>query len=911
VRSVLGLALLIASPALAQPTAAGFAPASFRVTESGAAEYRIPIRVPPGIAGVEPKLALVYNSQAGNGLLGVGWSLEGLSAITRCPRTLAQDGVRGGVNHDWNDRYCLDGQRLIAISGSYGADGTEYRTERESFTRVVSYGGADNGPASFKAWTKSGEILEYGHTIASRIEAQGKPTVVRVWALSRASDSKGNQFSVSYAEDSTNGQFRPDRIDYAGNLSVRFVYEARPDINPLYEAGSLVKTTVRLANARTYVAEARALDYRVTYELSPTTSRSRPTSVTQCDGAGSACLAPTVLGWQSGSNQFSLAGQGYPIPGADYGPGHSGWLMSAGDFNGDGRIDFVRIHPVAGVHTYFSNGDGTFSLATYGYSIPGADYGPDQSGWLMTAGDFDGDARTDFLRIHPTVGTHAYLSNGNGSYRLVAQSYSIPGADYGPGHSGWLMSAGDFDGDGRIDFVRIHPVAGVHTYFSNGDGTFSLATYGYSIPGADYGPDQSGWLMTVGDLDGDARTDFLRIHPMGGTHAYLSNGNGSYRLVAQGYSIPGADYGPGHSGWLMSAGDFNGDGRIDFVRIHPVAGVHTYLSNGDGTFSLAVYGYSIPGADYGPDQSGWLMTVGDFDGDARTDFLRIHPMGGTHAYLSNGNGSYRLVAQGYSIPGADYGPGHSGWLMGAGDFNGDGRSDFIRIHPTGGTHAYLMSGAFADLLSSAATGLAATAITYKPLSDSAVYTKDTGGDAAAYPNADLQLPLHVVYAAASSNGIGSSEGITQKYGGLKSNHAGRGSLGFRWTESTRQSTGLKVRTENHQSWPYVGLPSLVRKTQASGALLSQTLNTYDSISSGSGVYFPFVSQSVESGHDLNGAPLPVVATTTSYDNFGNPVVITVNSAEGQLKVTTNTYLNDLASWRLGRLTRSTVERTSP
>jgi hypothetical protein len=54
---------------------------------------------------------------------------------------LAQDGVRGSINYDANDRFCLDGQRLVAISGTYGADGTEYRTEIESFSKVISRGG--------------------------------------------------------------------------------------------------------------------------------------------------------------------------------------------------------------------------------------------------------------------------------------------------------------------------------------------------------------------------------------------------------------------------------------------------------------------------------------------------------------------------------------------------------------------------------------------------------------------------------------------------------------------------------------------------------------------------------------------------------------------------------------------------
>jgi hypothetical protein len=197
------LSLLCAASSLAAfstwfATAVVFTPGGFRVSESGAAVYEIPIKVPPGTAGMEPRLSLVYNSQQGNGVLGVGWSLSGLSAVTRCPRTLAQDGISGSVNYDWDDRFCLDGQRLIAIAGTYGQDGTEYRTERESFSKIISYGVAGNGPAYFTVWTKSGQVLEFGNTADSRIEAQGKPTV-RVWALNRVTDYKGNYFEVWYA----------------------------------------------------------------------------------------------------------------------------------------------------------------------------------------------------------------------------------------------------------------------------------------------------------------------------------------------------------------------------------------------------------------------------------------------------------------------------------------------------------------------------------------------------------------------------------------------------------------------------------------------------------------------------------------------------------------------------------------
>lgn len=52
----------------------------------------------------------------------MGWSLQGLSTITRCPRTKRQDGANGQVLFDANDRLCLDGQYLVVVNGSYGAD---------------------------------------------------------------------------------------------------------------------------------------------------------------------------------------------------------------------------------------------------------------------------------------------------------------------------------------------------------------------------------------------------------------------------------------------------------------------------------------------------------------------------------------------------------------------------------------------------------------------------------------------------------------------------------------------------------------------------------------------------------------------------------------------------------------------
>ena len=62
----------------------GNTPGTFDVTVDGSASFTIPLETPPGRAGMQPDLALVYNSSGGNGPLGVGWSLKGLSQINRC-----------------------------------------------------------------------------------------------------------------------------------------------------------------------------------------------------------------------------------------------------------------------------------------------------------------------------------------------------------------------------------------------------------------------------------------------------------------------------------------------------------------------------------------------------------------------------------------------------------------------------------------------------------------------------------------------------------------------------------------------------------------------------------------------------------------------------------------------------------
>jgi hypothetical protein len=61
-------------------------PGSFEAGQDGSAGYNIPHQIPPGTAGLAPKLNLSYNSNGGNGFLGMGWGVDGLS---KCPRTIS------------------------------------------------------------------------------------------------------------------------------------------------------------------------------------------------------------------------------------------------------------------------------------------------------------------------------------------------------------------------------------------------------------------------------------------------------------------------------------------------------------------------------------------------------------------------------------------------------------------------------------------------------------------------------------------------------------------------------------------------------------------------------------------------------------------------------------------------------
>ncbi|MEO5727904.1 MAG: SpvB/TcaC N-terminal domain-containing protein, partial [Byssovorax sp.] len=297
------------------PAAAGgqLLPGTSRVSATGEYEYRIPIDVPAGRAGMQPSLALAYGSRGRNGHLGVGWRLEGLSEINRCARTFATEGYADGVHFDKSDSFCLDGHKLIAVSGSYGEEGTEYRTEEDTFARVRSHVTSGIGVTSFSVETRDGRVRTYAPPLPG---PHVTTSAVAAWPIQEEHDRSGNSILYSYfgtasLEYSTSTvEYYPSRIDYntvtvndvakSGPRNVQFVYEDRLDKATVYVSNAQVHTSQRLKSillsAPNPVTSELVWRYDLTYDpgAGSGTGASRLVRVRRCgvqhDGTTGGCF---------------------------------------------------------------------------------------------------------------------------------------------------------------------------------------------------------------------------------------------------------------------------------------------------------------------------------------------------------------------------------------------------------------------------------------------------------------------------------------------------------------------------------------------------------------------------------------------------------------------------------------------
>ena len=196
----------------------GTIPYDFSVSETGAAVITVPLELPSGPNGIKPDLAFVYNSQGGDGIMGVRWSLGGMSKISRTPYTYEFNDYSAAITFSEEDQLSLDGMMLIKDDSG---NGVRYYPEviDGSYITVSSLG--------FMRHAANGWIYEYcaKYYLQNRTGSDDDKPIE--WHLSRAVDPFGNEIVYSYSNDVAKGSFLPRKIEYGHKVDGRYPYTVK------------------------------------------------------------------------------------------------------------------------------------------------------------------------------------------------------------------------------------------------------------------------------------------------------------------------------------------------------------------------------------------------------------------------------------------------------------------------------------------------------------------------------------------------------------------------------------------------------------------------------------------------------------------------------------------------------------
>jgi len=219
----------------------GTIPGQYGVSPSGAATYTIPIEVPKGNLGMEPQLTVNYNSQAGNGIMGRGWNLGGLSSIVATGKIRYYDNEFTAISsEDTACRVVWDGQRLIALHNS-GLTADTFRTESLSNVEITTSGSGNT--MSFTVKTPDGLTMEYGNTTDSRLALDA--STQWKWMLNKVEDRNGNFIEYTYTKDESIGEVLLSEIEYGGSTTspvntISFHYTTKSDMSYAYIHDDLI-----------------------------------------------------------------------------------------------------------------------------------------------------------------------------------------------------------------------------------------------------------------------------------------------------------------------------------------------------------------------------------------------------------------------------------------------------------------------------------------------------------------------------------------------------------------------------------------------------------------------------------------------------------------------------------------------
>jgi uncharacterized protein (TIGR02594 family) len=842
----------------------GSLPGEFNVNNIGAATYQVPVFVSPGTAGMQPQISIVYNSQAKDGLLGKGWDLAGLSTIQRVPQNFYHEQKIVGINLQSTDKFALDSNRLILTSGTYGADGSVYSTEIETFVKVTAHVSGSNGPDWFEVETKDGKTLQYGNTASSRVEADGSP-LAYLWRLNRVTDKNGNYMDFTYFEN--HGESYIETIKYTGNTAqsltpyntIKFTYTSKTDKNATYVGGTKVANTAILTSIRMETEnDALVREYKFNYVQDFYTHLKEIVEY----GSDNTYFNSTLIGWGSSTDKFSSNNSVSNSTKKTY---------AFGDFDGDGRTDYV----VTEKKTSFTSSD---KWELFLANNDGISFTKKNEGYLSSifkgfyVADVDGNGKDEifwrdvyttglFFLIYcydPSVG----LVRGNSNYDMF-----LSGAD-----PVVYFLSGDFDGNGKQDYLFLYPNNSFYAVRVDGSGKTGMS---FSSPTE----------VKIIDFDGDGRKEIFIA--TGGT-SYIYQYNAGTQMFSAIHTLNSFSSVTGR----IFPGDFNGDGKTDFLAYNN--GWSLKFCTGTG-FITCSNTPSLINTDPAASLNNNNYYIGDFNGDGKDDILEAF-INGTGSrldvYYSKGDGIFEKDTNSFSKSSIvqDY--------LNVGDFNGDGKKDiFYYNNSTESSQVnicFFHKDELKHFVSAITNGLNyKIQITYDRLnSGSSFYSP---GNSATFPVYDYNGAYYAVSAVHTDNGLGSSNPCVYVWESAKIHRQGKGLLGFAKTTQTddyRKFQSIKIFEQNPQFY-YLTLRKKIDKMATPYVdTLNIVTNTNDVKDFGSNRIFPYTAQSISANLQLK----TTFTTSFDFDNYGNNIktkTIYSNDESGYgieaIKSSTNRY----------------------
>jgi len=918
----------------------GTLPGGLSVSPSGAAVYSIPIDVPPGINGLVPRLALAYNSQGGNGFMGMRWTIAGLSAITRTGTDFYHEGMIDGIDFDDNDKLMLDGNRLIPIN-----NGNEYRTEIETFSKIVPHNISFGQPAWFEVYTKDGNIIEYGNTVNSRIEAPGLNDVL-TWHINKVTDRKGNYIEYVYVEET--GMGRISEIKYAANgmdtplYVVKFNYvNTRPDPVRYYLYACLIQTTVLLESIEIKYNGTVIKSYDLDYDLNDMYSHLE--KITLWDEGKITKFNPTRFEWGiTSSNPISFESTNInDLNQAD---------VTTGDFNGDGKTDIV-----AAYYTLNSDNQKVFTnwVVYYETGNEGISFVKESIGSLTGVGfshfvviDFDADGLDDLIQVN-TSAFYYYKSVGTGFGSI---SY---GGECNNIQNHVEFAAGDFNGNGINDLLLISSIEDnsnfyyqIDIYEYNGS-TFETLLWDNSLneSGFHYTSAYDNLVVMPGDFDGDRKTDLLieTNENISSIYGLDEINNTLSKIYDEGFNFP-----LNSIGTPRFTGDFNGDGIIDIVSV--ISTIPMTLTvrvfNGKNSTNILEAQIGFPpstNAVHYDDYQNYM--VSDYNGDGFDDILLVyskftptesHPPEWEFkgifwdVYYSNGTS---FTKESVFQEGPLY---FSPFLLDNRyshcDFNGDGKTDGVVFY--NGTSNYNWSIFFhkneeKELIQKITNGLGNQEnIVYDPLTNNTIYTKDTE---AMNKVKNIQPANYVVTSVLKDDGMGGQFSQEYTYEGAKMHLEGKGFLGFKKMTSYDPATDIKSISTNNINSTYFYPFSVKQETYLGDELISETVSQNTVVDFGNKRIFTYdpvsLNKTFSTGDEGSGY-VKTVRIEKNYSEtdrlYGNISGYNIYVDEDELELTTPNIsysfytdadfvynYDNIDDWLISRIQNETITKKYP